>query len=341
MKTTVLTKQFLSVLALCVLLLTIFFLVETPATEHLSSDETLTAGEVSTQIPIALRSAFPKTDWTRTDESVSKIISGGPGKDGIPAIDEPVFVPVSDFQRSDGIRAMVIEGGSEIKVYPYNILVWHEIVNDKIGGTPVSVTFCPLCGSAVVFIRSYTSGEITLGVSGWLIESNMVMYDRESETLWQQSTGRALAGAHLGGELELYPMQVLTMGEVKKNYPNALVLSESTGAIRDYARNPYAGYEEQNGYIFSPSSEDGRYPSKTIMVAFRAGGNSYAIPWLSIADGESVIDAKNIGKLLLRKENGELIIQNNSGEILPFYFEMWFSWIVQHKDSGTVIDPTK
>nr|WP_258190773.1 DUF3179 domain-containing (seleno)protein [Arthrobacter sp. PAMC25284] len=171
-------------------------------------------------VPNFLRQSFPTTDFSRADPAIANVLSGGPAKDGIPALDNPAFVPVSEFTRPDSVQALLLEGSTEIKAYPYNILVWHEIVNDTIDGEPVAVTFCPLCGSAIVYEGVLPGGEATtFGVSGALLESNLVMFDRSTETLWQQSTGKALAGTHFGQQLALHKFQLLSVGEIKAPAP--------------------------------------------------------------------------------------------------------------------------
>ena len=284
-------------------------------------------------VPLHLRGAFSSTDWTRVDSSISSALSGGPGKDGIPAIDNPKFEGVEDFKHADDIQAIVIESGDGIKVYPYNILVWHEIVNDTAGDTNVAVTFCPLCGSAIVYDRQDT----TFGVSGSLLESNMIMYDRSTESLWQQSTGVALAGDRLGEVLDLVSFQLLTMGEVKEKYPSAQVLSEDTGHFRDYSRYPYGSYDTTDSFIFRPSFEDERYSPKEIFVIYNVDGVSHATPRTSLEDGK--LYTINSGATLQRVD-GEIEIMKDGAKI-PFYFEMWFSWIVQHSEDGVVFDPEK
>ncbi len=229
------------------------------------------------EIPSFLRQSFPETDWSKADPAIAQTLSGGPPKDGIPAIDDPSFVPVDDFGNPDDVQALLVVGKTEAKAYPYNILVWHEIVNDTIDGTPIAVTFCPLCGSAVVFERMLPGGQVTtFGVSGGLLESNMIMFDRETETLWQQSTGMALAGKHYPHELELHRFQLLTVGEIKELYPEAVIQSDDTGYSRDYSRNPYSGYDESDSFYFSPSDVDARYPAKEIFVAFTVNDTTAA-----------------------------------------------------------------
>jgi len=288
-------------------------------------------------VPRFLQRSFPNTDFSKASPAIAGVLTGGPAKDGIPAIDEPKFTALDEFKRADDIQAIVIKDGDTTKVYPYNILTWHEIVNDTANGVPIAVTFCPLCGSAIVFDRRLSVGESTFGVSGALIESNMVMYDRKTETLWQQSTGEALAGELFEETLALQPFQLSTMGEVRAQYPRAKVLSEDTGHIRSYGRNPYSGYNENDQFIFRPSSFDERYEQKEIMAVFRVGDAVVATPWLAFADGSNKITVVADREIRIEKDNGELTITDTDGTVYPFFFEMWFSFAVQNPD-GIVIE---
>ncbi|MEO5780953.1 MAG: DUF3179 domain-containing (seleno)protein [Arthrobacter oryzae] len=291
-------------------------------------------------VPNFLRQSFPTTDFSRADPAIANVLSGGPAKDGIPALDNPAFVPVSEFTRPDSVQALLLEGSTEIKAYPYNILVWHEIVNDTIDGEPVAVTFCPLCGSAIVYEGVLPGGEATtFGVSGALLESNLVMFDRSTETLWQQSTGKALAGTHFGQQLALHKFQLLSVGEIKAQHPSATILSENTGHRRDYASNPYGGYDQDDRFIFRPSFNDPRYFAKDIFVAFTVDGTPAAAPWLALENGRSYTTDVGGKTVTLTKADSNLEITGPDNTTIPFYFEMWFSWAVQHQDAGVVYDP--
>ncbi len=310
-----------------------------------SNNDTNSVNELSIQpsnsIPSFLTSSFPETNWQKVDASIEKAQSGGPGKDGIPAIDSPKFVGLDQVNTRDVVQAIVIDDNGTKKVYPYNILVWHEIVNDFAGNLPVAVTFCPLCGSAVVYDRNLSSGVTTFGVSGGLIESNMIMYDRETESLWQQSTGKGIAGDFQGSELTRVPFQLLTLGEVRSQYPDAKILSEDTGFSRDYVSNPYSGYDESENFYFRPSSVDERYPSKDIFVAFEVNDTPVASPWLLLESGNTYTTEVASETITLAKEKGELKVTNSRGDEVPFYFEMWFSWAIQNPEEGIVFDPSK
>jgi hypothetical protein len=216
-------------------------------------------------------------------------------------------------------------------------LIWHEIVNDEIGDKKVSVTFCPLCGSAVVFDRELDKGLTTLGVSGFLIESNMVMYDRDTESLWQQSTGESIAGDYLGTELEHEKFQLLTIGEVKNKYPNAIVLSDDTGFSRDYSRNPYSGYGDNDRLLFDTSSKSNTFEMKEIMVVFKIDDNHLTIPMNQIGDNESISKDTEAGSVNISKKTGEIFISDSDSKEIPFYFEMWFSVYAQHGEELLII----
>lgn len=312
-----------------------------PPTDSIPPRAVAPVGEPSINVPPTLFRNFPLTDFSKADSNLEAAISGGPPKDGIPAIDEPQFVPLASVSLPDSVQAIVLVGDNETKVYPYNILTWHEIVNDEIDGTPIAITFCPLCGSAIVFNRTLPDGTVsTFGVSGSLLESNMIMYDRETENLWQQSTGKTLAGSFHPAEITLEPFQLLTLGDVRATYPDALVLSEDTGHSRDYARNPYAGYETDNRFVFEPSDLDTTFAPKTIMAVFRASDTTFAAPWLALREaGTANITAEGMTYTLTVSDNGELVITDNEGDTFPFYFEMWFSVAVQHEEGLVVINP--
>jgi cytochrome c biogenesis protein CcdA len=297
------------------------------------------ATEAVIEVAPVLVSFFPDTDFGRADPRLSKALSGGPPKDGIPAIDEPRFTSLNEFNRPDDVQAIVLRNGEETRVYPYNILTWHEIVNDEVGGVPVAITFCPLCGSAIVFNRTLPDGTVsTFGVSGSLLESNMIMYDRSTENLWQQSTGKALAGSFYPATLALEPFQLLTLREVRAQYPNARVLSEDTGHVRDYGRNPYAGYETDNRFVFEPSNLDTTFAPKTIMVVFRDEENTFALPWLSLREVGSIATSTATASYQLTvSDSGELTIRDDQGRSFPFYFEMWFSVAAQNPGTVSII----
>lgn len=229
--------------------------------------------------PSALRQF--DTDYSQSTIDLSTLRSGGPPKDGIPSIDTPSFVSVDAAQ--DWIAPkepiIVIEQNGVAKGYPLQILTHHEIVNDEIGGTPVAVTFCPLCYSSIAFRRTLDGEAVTFGVSGMLRHSDLVMYDRKTETLWQQLTGEAIVGDRVGQTLEVIPSQLISFRQFAQNHPDAKVLSRDTGYDRPYGRNPYAGYDNVNESPFMyDGPTDDRLPPKEKVVTVSLGDTHKAYP---------------------------------------------------------------
>ncbi len=183
----------------------------------------------------------------------SEVLSGGPPPDGIPPIDDPQFVDVAtaDAWLNDPEPVLVVQVGDDVRAYPIQILMWHEIVNDTVGGEPLAVTYCPLCNSAITFRRVVRGVEVTFGTSGSLYNANLVMYDRATESLWNQLDGRAVIGLLTGEQLEQLPSVMISWADVKATHPDAKVLDrERTGYRRNYGTNPYTGLDDPNGQPF-------------------------------------------------------------------------------------------
>ena len=202
-------------------------------------------------------------DFSKYNVPLEDILSGGPPKDGIPAILNPVFVTASkaDFlNEEDRILGLVEEG--ETKAYPIKILNWHEIVNDRLDGKPVVVTFCPLCGTGIGFEGKGHGRAYTFGVSGLLYQSDLLMYDHQTESLWSQISMEAVAGPLTGTKLQHVFLEHTTWGEWKRVHPSTLVLSTKTGYHRNYDRDPYLGYAQRPELMFPINHSDDRYHPK-------------------------------------------------------------------------------
>ncbi|MGD8487274.1 MAG: DUF3179 domain-containing protein [Chloroflexota bacterium] len=216
---------------------------------------------------------FSTSGWsTNFDISAvpfGEIFSGGPGKDGIPAIDDPRFESIEEARSwVTGLGPVIaLEIDGDARAYPLAVLTWHEIVNDTVGGKPVIVTFCPLCHTALVFERTLDGMVHDFGVSGNLRLSDMVMYDRQTETWWQQATGKGIVGDLTGAKLEFVPSQLIGLDQFAEAYPEGVVLSRDTGFDRDYGRNPYVGYDvvDQPPFLFDGVT-DGRLAPKERVV---------------------------------------------------------------------------
>ncbi|MEM1057137.1 MAG: DUF3179 domain-containing protein [Bacteroidota bacterium] len=244
------------------------------------------------------------TNTAKRSIELSELRSGGPPKDGIPSIDAPRYIAQSEADwLEDREPVILLRAGGIARIYPLQILTWHEIANDTLGGMPVAVTFCPLCYAAVAFDRRLTHEDetrtVSLGVSGMLRLSDMVMYDRGTETLWQQITGEALVGDLLGATLTQLPAQIVSFADARQSAPGALVLSRETGHSRDYGRNPYVGYDDVDTRPFLFEGEtDGRLPPMEHVVAVERGGEAVAVSfarlredgvWQGTVGGEPVV----------------------------------------------------
>ncbi len=193
----------------------------------------------------AVYEEWPLTDFSRRTVDLREIISGGPPKDGIPAIDHPTFVSFHEAGRWLHPREPVItlEVANEACAYPLQILIWHEIVNDRIAGVPVAVTFCSLCNAAVVFDRRVSGQVLDFGTTGKLRLSDLVMYDRQTESWWQQISGEGIVGRYAGTELRRLNASIVAYEDFKNAFPRGKVLSRATGFARPYGKNPYRGYD--------------------------------------------------------------------------------------------------
>jgi hypothetical protein len=220
--------------------------------------------------PDGARSEF-KTDFSKHSVPYSEIFSGGPPKDGIPAIDDPKFVSIAEAdQWLKPIEPVILlQIGEEARAYPLQILIWHEIVNDVVGGTPVLVTFCPLCNTAIAFDRRIDGRVLDFGTTGRLRYSNLIMYDRQTEAWWQQAGGEAIAGEYTGQRLTFLPASIIAWADYKSNFPKGKVLSRDTGFDRQYGRNPYYGYDDVNNPPFlyrGPATPDRLRPVARVLT---------------------------------------------------------------------------
>jgi hypothetical protein len=192
------------------------------------------------------------TDKSKRSIDLNELKLGGPPKDGIPALNLPKFVPMVQAKGwlDPKEPVIVVERAGETRAYPLQILIWHELVNDQIGDTPVLVSYCPLCNSAVVFDRRVGATVYDFGVSGMLRVNDMVMFDRQTDSLWQQITGDGIVGKMTGSQLSILPSQTVPYGLFASQFPQGKVLSRNTGYSRQYGQNPYVGYEFSNQLMF-------------------------------------------------------------------------------------------
>ncbi|SHH27224.1 DUF3179 domain-containing protein [Marivita hallyeonensis] len=235
------------------------------------------------------RHEWPNTDFeTSSVENWVEILSGGPSKDGIPALDSPNFISIDSESRIGATEPVItLEMGGTPRAYPIRYLTWHEIVNDVVDGVPVAVTFCPLCNSALTFDRRVDGQVLSFGVSGKLRHSDMVMYDRETESWWQQAIGEGIVGHFTGAELETLPSWMESWAEFSTRNPDGLVMAEP-GFNRDYGRNPYRGYDSSTK-PFLYSGEMPPHGIDALARVIRVGDRAW--PMARLADAGEVREA--------------------------------------------------
>ncbi|MHB1248859.1 MAG: DUF3179 domain-containing protein [Polaromonas sp.] len=232
--------------------------------------------------------------------SLDDLLAGGPPKDGIPALEHPAFDGPSQTPFPDDARVLGVFINGQAKAYPYSILNWHEIVNDSVGGVPVSVTYCPLCETGIVFERRVGGQETTFGVSGKLFQSCLVMYDRLTNSLWSQPWGLGVVGPQVNESLKRYPAVRTTLGLWKKVHPATTVLSASTGSGRDYFRYPYGSYYTSDALIFPVRNAERVSGSLKDIESYywaaneatpqnQFAGVSVHFPWKEVAQKKSVV----------------------------------------------------
>lgn len=224
-----------------------------------------------------------KTDFRRHTVHYAEILSGGPPKDGIAAIDRPRFVTVDEAV--GWLRPLepviLVQVGEEARAYPLQILIWHEIVNDTVAGVPLVVTFCPLCNTAIAFERTADGRVLDFGTTGRLRFSNLIMYDRQTESWWQQAGGDAIAGDMAGRQLAFYPATIISWAEFRHAYAHGSVLSRETGFARDYGRNPYIGYDDinQSPFLYRGPAVPGQLPAMARVLTVSLNGEAVAYPY--------------------------------------------------------------
>ncbi|MEE9432566.1 MAG: DUF3179 domain-containing protein [Melioribacteraceae bacterium] len=236
---------------------------------------------------------YPKwtTNFEKKSIELDELFPGGPPKDGIPAIINPKFVNIS--KASDwlaGNEPVIFLKINEIaKAYPLQILMFHEIVNDKIGTTPILVSFCPLCYSGIVYNRKLNGLDVNFGVSGLLRNSDMVMYDQLTESFWQQFTGEAIVGDMLGKKLDVVQSQIISFKDFTLANPNGIVLSKNTGFERPYGKNPYVGYDDEDTKPFLFKGEkDKRLSQNEKVIGIHLNDIAKAYPY-SITSEQKII----------------------------------------------------
>jgi hypothetical protein len=270
------------------------------------------------------------TDFEKASIAWTDVLSGGPPRDGIPSIDQPKFMAVlsiEDLVPQDPVMGLAING--DARAYPLRVLMWHEIANDVVGGVPVAITYCPLCNAAIVFERTVDGKVLDFGTTGKLRNSDLVMYDRQTQSWWQQFTGEAIVGSYLGTALKTVPARLESFADFKARFPAGQVLVPGDSASREYGRNPYEGYDSlPKPFLYGGAMPEGIEPlSRVVMVrankaepiiisleALRAKGKvnimGYAVSWkagqASALDAGEIAKGRDVGSVVVTRDGSDV-----------------------------------
>ncbi len=276
-------------------------------------------------------------DLTRHSVPLDQFVDGGPGKDGIPAILTPKFVPATDaaFLHDDD-RVLGLTAGTEAKAYPVKILNWHEIVNDTIGGKAVVVTYCPLCGTGMAFEAEVQGKRHTFGVSGLLYQSDLLMYDHQTESLWSQVGMHAVSGSLTGEKLTPMSLEHTIWRDWRTAHPSTGVLSTRTGSFRNYDRDPYEGYRDSAELFFDTTHVDSRYHPKEWVVGIDIQGVTKAYPFTELKKVSSPVTDQVNGQRVTVRFNAttrSASVIDEPGQQIPSVTAFWFAWYAFHPDT--------
>ena len=298
--------------------------------------------------PSFWRHEWPQTDFTKTAIDFMDVRSGGPPKDGIPAIDRPRFVDLTVVEGlGDDEPVIGLEIDGDVRAYPIRILMWHEIVNDTVGGLPVAVTFCPLCNSGIVFDRRVGDRVLDFGTTGKLRNSDLIMYDRQTESWWQQFVGEAIVGEMTGKELAEVPARLESFDRFKQRFAGraAKVLIPTDPNARSYGRNPYEGYDTlDRPWLYNGDMPDGIEPMARVVAV---GGKAWSLELLraekELRDGDlrlrwaagqnSALDTARIEK---GRDVGNVIVEERHGDgwrDVSYHVAFAFAFHAFHPDS--------
>ncbi len=294
--------------------------------------------------PRAWRGEWPRTDFSRHGVDYAEIRSGGPPKDGIPAIDHPRFVSIAeagDLAPNEPVIGLIIDG--EARAYPARILIWHEIVNDTVSGVPVSVTFCPLCNAAMVFERTVAGRTLDFGATGKLRHSDLVMYDRQTESWWQQFTGTAIVGELTGLRLTPVAARFESFANFSARAPHGRVLAPNDPRARRYGLNPYVGYDgAARPFLYAGGLPDGIAPMERVVAIGaeawplallrrhgRLEAGEHIITWspgqASALDTSRIADGRDVGNVVVQRRAADGLVDVVHDVVFAFVFHAFHS----------------
>ena len=270
---------------------------------------------------------------------LNDIYDGGPGKDGIPAIVNPKFISAEEadktlLKKEDRVLGYAYKG--QARAYPIKILNWHEIVNDRVGGASRVVTYCPLCGTGMIFDPQVKGRNLTFGVSGLLYQSDMLLYDHQTESLWSQIKSEAVTGKLTGARLKLLSSTHTNWASWKSKYPETQVLSDDTGYRRDYDRDPYQGYENSERLMFGVNTKSRKYHPKEKVIGIELGKVTKAYPFSELKKAGSPVKdvlGKTPVRIFYDRKNRTAVIRDENDRELPSVVGFWFAWYAFHPET--------
>ena len=296
------------------------------------------------------KAEWPRTDFTKHSIDYGDVLSGGPPKDGIPSIDKPKFVKLSeatDLAPTEPVIGLEVNGVA--RAYPLRVLTWHEIVNDVIGGTPVAATYCPLCNAAIVFDRRIDGQVLEFGTTGKLRHSDMIMYDRQTDSWWQQFLGEGIAGSMTGKRLKTLPARLESFEKFAARHPGGEVLVPNDPGMRPYGANPYVGYDNSGfPFLYKGEVPEGIAPLGRVVVVGetawtldllrqkkRIEKDDFVITWEpgqnSALDTRAIAEGRDVGNVLVQKRDGTALRD------IPYDVTFAFVFLA-FKPDGTLLD---
>ncbi len=293
------------------------------------------AGASAAEAP--LRNGF-RLESRRID--VAEVRAGGPPRDGIPALDAPPAVPAAEAVWDDDEVVIGVALGGAARAYPLAVLVWHELVNDEVGGVPVVVSYCPLCGTGMVFDRRVAGKPRRFGVSGLLYRSDLLLYDRETESLWSQISAEAVSGPSEGERLALLPSRMLPWKLWRERHPETTVTTTETGHRRRYGAWPYGDYALSERLLF-PVEFDRRYHPKTPTLGLRVpGGPARAYPALELVRAGGRVEEHFAGRRVTVSYDPEAqYFEFTAPESVEVVEGFWFAWSAFHPETSVFTAP--
>lgn len=299
--------------------------------------------------PASWRTEWPRTDFSQHTVPLEQIKSGGPPKDGIPAIDRPRFEQLNSgiatgwaARIGDAEPVISLDIRGDARAYPLSVLMWHEIANDIVGGMPVVVTYCPLCNAALVFERTVENRVLDFGTTGKLRNSDLVMYDRQTESWWQQFEGGAIVGVMSGKQLRPVPSRLESFGRFRGRFPNGQVLIPNDPAARAYGRNPYLGYDASGNrpFLYDGSLPEGIEPMERVIAVETKPGyhEAWSLPLLrergTIETGNIVLQwevgqtsALDKGTIAGGRDVGNVVVQRQQdGSLVDIPYDVTFAF---------------